>query len=497
MTQKIQNQHRLVIIGAGSAGLCMGVQLKQAGIDDFVILEQADGVGGTWYWNTYPGAECDVESHLYSFDFEQKLDWSRPFAPQQEILAYLNDIADKYDIRRHIRFNTAVDQLNWQHERARWQATTADGDVFDAQVVISAIGMFNNIHWPDIPGIEDFKGNCWHSARWNGAHNLAGERVGVIGIAASAIQLAPEIAPLVDRLQLFQRTANWVVPKPNTPYTAQQINHYRHHPEAVQQSREDVYAVWNTLATFDDKQFLADIEQAGLERVAEVKDPETRRKLTPNHPFGCKRPLFSDLYYPIFNRDNVELVTESIARITANSIITEDGQSRELDTIICATGFHTTSYLTALEVTGRNGISLTEAWSDGAQAYFGMSTAGFPNLFMLYGPNTNQGSLLFMLERQCEYVTRKVIQLRDEQLAWMDVRAEVMEAFNDQLQADIDKVDVWKADCGNDFYHRSASGRFVTTWPNSMDEYTAQTKAVNLDAYEVKRLGETPKATVS
>jgi cation diffusion facilitator CzcD-associated flavoprotein CzcO len=232
------------------------------------------------------------------------------------------------------------------------------------------------------------------------------------------------------------------------------------------------------------------MEKSGLERIAEVEDPATRRKLTPDHPFGCKRPLFSDRYYPMFNRDNVELVTETIERITADSIITVDGRTREVDTIICSTGFETTSYLTALDVTGRDGIALTDAWSDGAQAYLGMSTAGFPNLFMLYGPNTNQGSLLFMLERQCEYVIRQLERMDDEKLAWMDIRPEVMSAFNDQLQADIDKVDVWKADCGNDFYYRSASGRFVTQWPHSMDEFTARTSKANVEAYEVKTAGK-------
>jgi cation diffusion facilitator CzcD-associated flavoprotein CzcO len=483
-----QRQHRVVIIGAGSAGLCMGVQLKKVGIDDFLILEKGDGVGGTWNWNQYPGAECDVQSHLYSFSFEQKLDWSQPFAGQEEILEYLNNIADKFDIRRHINFDTEVAQLNWQHDAGRWQVTTNDGEVIEAQIVVSAIGMFNNIHWPDIPGIEDFEGNYWHSARWNKSHDLSGERVGVIGIAASAIQLAPEIAPHVDHLSLFQRTANWVVPKANMPYTAEQMEYYRQHPQAVQESREEIYEVWNTLATFSDKEFLANIETDGLERVAQVQDPETRRKLTPNHPFGCKRPLFSDLYYPMFNRDNVELVTETIERVTANSVITVDGQSRELDTIIYATGFETTIFLTAIDVTGRDGLALTQAWSDGAQAYLGMSTAGFPNLFMLYGPNTNQGSLLFMFERQCDYIIRQLKRLDDEKLAWMDVRPEVMTAFNDQLQVDIDKIDVWKAGCGNEFYNRSASGRFVTGWPHSMDEFTAQTSKANVEAYEVKAI---------
>lgn len=482
-------RHRVIIIGAGSAGLCMGVQLKKAGIDNFVILEKGEGIGGTWQHNSYPGAECDVQSHLYSFSFEQKNDWSRPFAGQQEILAYLNHIADTYGLRPHLRLNTAVASAHWQDDSARWKVTTAAGQELEADIVVSALGMFNNLVWPSIPGIEDFQGTYFHSARWNHNHDLRGKRVGVIGIAASAIQFVPEIASLAKELHLYQRTANWVVPKGNTPYTEEQLEHFRQNPDAVQASRAKIYNTWNTLATFGDKKVLAEIEQAGLERLQIVKDPEVRRKLTPNHPFGCKRPLFSDVYYPVFNRDNVELITETIERITPNSIVTVDGETRELDTIIYSTGFETTTYLAALDVTGRGGLSLKDAWSDGAQAYLGMSTAGFPNLFMLYGPNTNQGSILFMLERQCDYIMRQLKRLDEEKLAWMDIRPEVMHAFNDQLQADIDKVDVWKADCGNDFYYRSPSGRFVTQWPHSMDEFTAQTTKANVEAYEVEVAG--------
>jgi cation diffusion facilitator CzcD-associated flavoprotein CzcO len=476
--------HRIVIIGAGSAGLCTGVHLNQAGFDDYVILEQGDGIGGTWFWNRYPGAECDVQSHLYSFSFEPKVDWSQPFAGQAEILEYLNMVADKYDVRRHIRFDTSVTALHWSDERGVWDITTRDGRTLSAQIVVSAIGMFNKLVWPDIPGIGDFKGKYWHSARWDHSHDVTGERVGVIGIAASAVQFAPQLAPIAGELQLFQRTANWVVPKANAPYTAAQLEEFRRHPELVQQSREEIYNVWNTLATFGDKQVLADIERAGLERIAEVKDPEVRRKLTPDHPFGCKRPLFSDLYYPIFNRDNVSLITEDIERITEHGILTRDGTEHELDTIIYSTGFYTTSYLTALDVTGRNGLRIADAWRDGAQAYLGINTSGFPNLFMLYGPNTNQGSILFMLERQVEYIMRQVRRITDEDLAWIDIRKDVMDAYNEQLQRDIANVDVWQAACGNDFYYRSESGRFVTQWPHSMDEFRSRTSRPNPDDYE-------------
>ena len=219
MPQTCPNAHQIVIIGAGSAALCMGINLKRVGIEDFVLLEKSSGIGGTWWHSQYPGAECDVQSHLYSFSFEPKLDWSRPFAGQAEILQYLNHCADKYDVRRHVRLNTGVAGLTWQDDVGRWRVETHTGEVLEATVVVSALGMFNELVWPSIPGIDDFKGTKFHSARWNQAHDLAGERVGVIGIAASAIQLVPEIAPKAKQVHLYQRTANWVVPKANQPYS--------------------------------------------------------------------------------------------------------------------------------------------------------------------------------------------------------------------------------------------------------------------------------------
>ncbi len=486
MSQNNRSHHRLVIIGAGSAGICMGIQLKKAGIEDFVILEKGEGLGGTWWHNSYPGAECDVQSHLYSYSFEQKNDWSRPFAGQAEILTYLNHCADKYDVRRHIQFKTSVTSARWQEDQGRWLVVTSTGEEIEACMVVSALGMFNNLVWPSIPGIKDFTGTYFHSARWNHQHDLRGKRVGVIGIAASAIQFVPEIADKVGQLHLYQRTANWVVPKGNTPYSAEDLKAFRENPELVRKSREDIYRTWNTLCTFQDKKVMAEIEKSGLERLAVVKDPEVRRKLTPNHPFGCKRPLFSDVYYPVFNRDNVTLITEDIAKVTANSIVTVDGQSREVDTIIYSTGFETTTYLAALDVTGRGGQSLKQAWSDGAQAYLGITTSGFPNLFMLYGPNTNQGSIIFMLERQVEYIMRQIKRMEAEKITWIDVRPEVLKSFNDELQKDISKVDVWQAQCGNDFYYRASSGRLVTQWPHSMDAFVERTSQTDADAFEVQ-----------
>jgi cation diffusion facilitator CzcD-associated flavoprotein CzcO len=481
--------HQVIIIGAGSGALCMGISLKRAGIDDFVLLEKSHGIGGTWWHNQYPGAECDVQSHLYSYSFEPKLDWSRPFAGQAEILGYLNHCADKYDVRRHVRLNTGVAELTWQEKMGRWRVETHAGEILEARVVVSALGMFNELVWPSIPGIDDFKGAKFHSARWKHEHDLSGERVGVIGIAASAIQFVPEIAPKVGQLHLYQRTANWVVPKGNEPYTLDQIEYFKAHPEAVLENRQKLYDTWNTLCTFEDKKIMGEIERAGLERIAAVQDLEVRRKLTPNHPFGCRRPLFSDVYYPVFNRANVELITDDIARITRTGIETRNGERRELDTIIFSTGFKTTKYLSALKVTGRDGRDINDAWRDGAQAYLGITTAGFPNLFMLYGPNTNQGSILYMIERQVEYIQRQLDHMTTENLAWLDVRQDVMAKFNEQLQQDVKRVDVWQAACGGDFYYRSPTGRFVTNWPGTMDDFTERTRRHEPEAFEYAKAG--------
>ncbi|MGE0486510.1 MAG: flavin-containing monooxygenase [Gammaproteobacteria bacterium] len=483
-TTQTPTHHRVIIIGAGGGGLCMGIQLKKAGIDDFVMLDKASGVGGTWYWNTYPGAECDVQSHLYSFSFEPKLDWSRPFAGQAEILEYMNHCADKYGLRPHLRLNTPVRAARWDEDAASWKVETGDGTLLTADVVVSALGMFNNLVWPEIPGIEDFQGTYFHSARWNHDYDLAGKRVGVVGIAASAVQFVPEIVRQVAHVTLYQRTANWVVPKPNAPYGEAELAHFRAHPETVRASREAIYDTWNTLCTFNDKDVLAEIERQGLERIAAVRDPQTRAKLTPQHPFGCRRPLFSDNYYWIFNEPNVELVTTPIDHIGPKGVVTADGACSEVDCLIYSTGFETTTYLNAIEVSGRGGVSLREAWAEeGAQAYLGITTAGFPNLFMLYGPNTNQGCILFMIEQQVAYVVRQLQRMDAEKLAWIDVKPEVMQAFNDELQQALTAVDVWQAACGGEFYYRSKSGRMVTQWPHSMDAFVEATTQPDADAY--------------
>ena len=343
---------RIAIIGAGPGGLCMGIRLKQAGFENFVILDKADGLGGTWYHNRYPGCACDIPSHLYSFSFEIKPDWSRPYAPQPEILEYLEGCADKYGLRPHLEFGDGIERAEWDDGTATWRLTHHSGRTREARFVVSAIGMFNELVYPDIDGLDDFDGTKFHSARWNWNHDLTGRTVGVIGSAASAIQFVPEIVKQAGQVHYFQRTANWVLPKEDDPYPEDQLARFRANPEIAQQIRDEIFNGLNQGGprTFD--QIAPEMEKAGRHNLALVEDDAVRAKLEPTHPWGCKRPLFSNDYYPAFNRSNLELVTEGIERITQDGIRTVDGREREIDTLILATGFATTRYLSAIDVGG-------------------------------------------------------------------------------------------------------------------------------------------------
>jgi cyclohexanone monooxygenase len=480
-----QHRHRVIIIGAGPGGMCTAIKLREAGIEDFVILEKASGVGGTWWHNRYPGAECDVKSHLYSFSFELKTDWSRPFAGQPEILEYLDQVATKHGVKPFVRFNHTVRAAQWQDDAAEWTVTTTDGQVFRAPILISGMGMFNELEFPAIPGLADFGGTQFHSAQWNHQHDPAGQRVAVIGSAASAVQFVPEIAAQTSALYLFQRTANWVAPKDDTPYTPAQLAHLRDDPNAIHESRAQVYKELNEFITFSNPGIQAECTRAALANLGEVKDPALREKLTPTHPFGCKRPLFSNKYYPVFNLPQVELVTDHITQITADSVVTADGKARQVDTLILATGFKVSRYLSAIEVTGRNGLRLDESWRDGAQAYLGMVTSGFPNLFMLYGPNTNNGSIIAMLEIQVDYILRQIKRLEREQLAFVDLRADVEARYNESMQEEIRAVEVWQVACGN--YYSASSGRVVTQWPHTIDEFCARTMRPDAEVFTAQR----------
>lgn len=471
----------MAIIGAGPGGLCMGKRLLDEGEDDFVLLEASDEVGGTWNLNRYPGCECDVPSALYSFSFEFKADWSKPYGTQPEILAYLRAFAEKYGLPAHCRLGDGVARAHWDDATSTWTLTLASGAVVEADVVVSAVGMFGEPARPAIDGLDDFAGALWHSARWDTAHDLTGERVAVIGSAASAVQFVPEIVPVAGRVHLFQRSANWVLPKLDRPYTEEQLDAFRADPTPMLRFRAEVEDNMNQGMTFADPRVNAEREAAGLAAIDVVRDPEVRARLRPTHPFGCKRPLFSNAYYPAFNEPNLELVTDPIARVTAGGVVTADGVERAVDTIILATGFTTTRYTSAIEVVGRGGCRLVDAWSDGPVAYLGITTSGFPNLFMLYGPNTNNGSILTMIEAQVDHVLAHLRRLADDGRTWVEVRPEAMARYNDDVQEAIAAVAPWQADCNG--YYRSPSGRIVTQWPHSMAEYQARTATLDPAAF--------------
>ena len=468
---------RVVIIGAGPGGIVMGKRLLESGFDDLVILEASDDVGGTWNLNRYPGCECDVQSAMYSFTFEFKPDWSKPYGRQPEILDYMRGMADKYGITPHCRFDDRVVSATWDEPDACWTVCTESGASFEAEILVSAVGMLTKPVWPDIGGIETFEGVIFHSARWDWSHDVAGQRIAVIGSAASAVQFVPEIRKTAAQVHLFQRTPNWVLPKEDTPYTEAELEAFRNDPTPLHIIRGEIEDRMNRGMTFAVEELLVQSEKYGLAAISVVEDPDVRARLTPDHPFGCKRPLLSNDYFPAFNEPNLELVTDPIERITADAVVTNDGAERQVDMVVLATGFAATEFAATVDITARDGLAIADAWSEGAQAFLGVTTVGFPNFFMLYGPNMNNGSIIRMLEYQTEHVLGILEGMRDQGLRTVEVRPEVMEAFNVEVQEAIDGIDVWNADCNG--YYRAPNGRVVTQWPFSMEQYRERSATID------------------
>lgn len=473
---------QIIIIGAGPGGICAGKRLKDAGFEHFTILEQAPSAGGTWWHNTYPGCRCDVPSYLYSFSFAPKLDWSEPFAAQPEILAYLNDCVERFGLRPHLQLNTRVEAARWDDATGCWVVNTSNGEQLTADILISAVGLFNTPAYPAIPGREKFDGLMMHSARWDHDQNLAGRSVSVIGSAASAVQLAPEIAQVAAKLRVYQRTPNYVSPRDNQ-FSEDFLEHLKIDPDAAAAAEREQITGWlDSVVTLDNPTVMEEMSRACTQNLEQVSDGEIRQKLTPNYPFGSKRGLISSDWYPTFNRPNVELVTDPIREVTSNSIITSDGIERETDVIVLATGFQTTRFLSVIPVHGRHGTSLDEAWAEGARAYLGITVPNFPNLFMLYGPNTNNGSIIHQIECQVEYILRKLQQMEQQELQWIDIKPAALKRYNSELEDAIAEVSVWHA--GVNDYYRAESGLIVTQWPHSMARYQQATSRLDDDAYE-------------
>jgi cation diffusion facilitator CzcD-associated flavoprotein CzcO len=478
---------KVLIIGAGFGGLGMAIALRKAGIDDVVVLEKGDEVGGCWRDNHYPGAACDVPSHLYSFSFEPKADWSRRFPPQAEILEYLKHCADKYDVRRKIRFGTEVKSAAFDTVEGLWRVTTTAGQQLQARVLVTASGQLNRPAEPRLPGHERFEGVSFHSARWNHAYDLTGKRVAVIGTGASAIQFVPAIIDRVEQLHLFQRSAAYVFPHPDREYTARERRLFARFPALQLLSRGSVYLMqeaiglgffrWPSLLKLLERRFGDHLEQS-------VRNPELRRKLTPDYPLGCKRMLISNSYYSALCRPNAELVTDPIETVTSRGIVTADGRERKLDAIIYGTGFAATEFLAPMTILGRDGRDLNQAWQGGAEAYLGVTVNGFPNLFMLYGPNTNlsHNSIVYMLECQIRYVVQCVQELDARKLKQLEVSARVQSVFNQELQHRFDQTTVWN-DCTS--WYKTADGKHTNNWPGFTLSYRRRTHKPNFADYEL------------
>ncbi|CAB3782115.1 Baeyer-Villiger monooxygenase [Paraburkholderia ultramafica] len=484
---------RIAIVGSGFAGIGMAIRLLRMGITSFTIYEAAGEIGGTWRDNTYPGAACDVPSHLYSFSFEPNPAWSREFSGQAEILAYLKHCARKYGVERHVRCNASVVSARFDAARQVWQAEIdANGtrEPVEADVVIAASGPLSRPAMPQIAGLERFEGKLFHSARWDHAYPLEGKRVAVIGTGASAIQFVPQIQPRVAQLDLFQRTAPWIMPKPDKPVEPRARWLFRHLPFAQRLVRSAIY--WQLEAraiafVVNPKLMKLPMKFCLSYLARRVKNPALRAKLTPNYRLGCKRVLLSSDYYPAVSQPNVDVVTAGIREIVADGIVTDDGVLRRADAIICGTGFQVNDVGAPFNVTGLDGADLGAMWlRDGPQAYLGVSIANFPNFFMIVGPNTGLGhnSMIYMIESQVQYIAECLRALRRRNARTMNLRPDVQRDFNARLQKTM-QHSVWVSGCHS--WYQTKSGKVTALWPGFTFSFRKRTRRVRPRDYRFAR----------
>jgi cation diffusion facilitator CzcD-associated flavoprotein CzcO len=480
----------IAIIGAGFAGIGAAIQLQKEGIHSFEIFERAGEIGGTWRDNTYPGAACDVPSHVYSFSFELNPEWSRGFAESGEIQDYLLRCVEKHGLRKRLRLKTEIVEARFDEGAGLWTLRTGQGEEIRARAVISAVGGLVDPKLPDIKGIESFRGEIFHTARWDHGCELAGRNVAVIGTGASAVQVVPAIAPMVRRLSVFQRTAAWVMPKRDHRISERTKRFFRRFPALMRGWRWLLYWLSEAMGPMIilDAPRLKRLPQAASLRHLEhcVRDPELRRKLTPHFQFGCKRILISDDYWPAFERENVELVCEGISEIREDGILTADGVLHPADVIVLATGFALGLASAPFPVTGRDGRTLDEAWSRGAVAYKGVCVSGFPNWFILMGPNTGPGhtSVLVYTESQIAYALQAIRKLRSEGVRFLDVRQEVQDRYNAGLQRRMRHTS-WTSGCNS--WYLSEDGGNHALYPGFASEYCLRIHRFRPSEYEVVR----------
>ncbi len=478
---------RVAIIGAGFSGVGAGIRLSQAGRTDFIILERADAVGGTWRDNSYPGCTCDVPSHLYSFSFAPNPDWSRSFSRQPEIRAYLDAVTDRYGLRPYIRFGTELTGARWDSASSRWRLRTSRGDL-TADVVIAAAGPLSTPSLPDIPGLSTFPGEVFHSAQWDHQADLAGKRVAVVGTGASAIQIVPAIQPVAGRLTLFQRTPAWVMPRGDRRITDAERWLYRRVPLTERMVRLGLHASRELLAVGFVKRpgLLQGVQRIALRHLARsVPDPDLRARLTPGYVLGCKRVLLSNDYYPALTQPNTELVAAGLGKVDGSTLTAQDGTARDADVIVFATGFHVIDMLLARRITGADGVTLAQVWGEDMHALRGTTVAGFPNLCLLIGPNTGLGhnSLIHIVEAQLDYTLDYLAALDRLGAAALDTRPDAEQRWCDDVQRRMAST-VW-ATGGCISWYLNAAGRNPTLWPGSVGRFRRATRRVDLAEYEV------------
>ncbi|MGV9673127.1 flavin-containing monooxygenase [Gordonia sp. NPDC003504] len=493
----------IAIVGAGFSGLGAAITLSRAGVDDYVILDRGADFGGTWRDNTYPGAACDVASNLYSYSFAPNPDWSRSYSHQPEIHRYINTVADDHGVRERARFGTEVTRAAWDEDSAHWLISTiADGveNTYRARHLIGAVGPLCEPNLPDIEGIESFAGTVMHSARWDSDVDFTGKRVAVIGTGASAIQIVPELAKVAGRLDVYQRTAPWIVPRTERPYTPVEHWAFKHLPAVQSASRAGIYA-FNEFVAFGMTYSPAALKPVEILARANIfrgiRDPELRAKATPKFQIGCKRILRSNAWYPALDRDNVDLVTDPIERITPTGVVTADGTTRDIDILVVATGFHVTDSRVFGSIIGADGRSLAQVWDEiGMQGYKGSFVHGFPNMMLMIGPSTGLGhtSMVYMIESQLNYLADYIATTRRRDAVRIDVTEAAQRRYNAGIQHKL-RNSVWvNGGCAS--WYKDANGNITTLWPGFTFDFRRETRTFDVTAYDVTTAADAAATTV-
>lgn len=476
-----------VIAGVGFGGIAAAHDLLQSGRTDFILLEKALEAGGVWRDNTYPNAACDVPAHLYSFSFAQNADWSCNYASQAEILQYTNRVIDELRLRERIRFNEALVRAEWLNDRLLWRLETSTGRVVECRYLISALGTLNQPLIPDLPGLADYQGQLVHTAEWRPGIEMAGKKVAVIGAGASAIQVVPYAVEQADSVLAVIRTAPHVMPKPEEVYDEPAKEYFRNHPEVLLKLRKEQYDYWNHSTQAQavmDEGFLQAAERTWREHMeAAVSDPRLRKILTPDSRFGCRRPVVSNSFYPALADPKTTVIDSGILRFTPTGVVSEAGEEYEADIVVLATGFRATEMLSHVEIIGAGGWPLTQEWQDGPEAYKGTLVKGFPNLFLITGPNTQaSGSLIGVIEAQTKYITKCLDEAVRQETTVVEVTAQAQSTFNETLDRMMEKS-VYIAGGCHSWYRLGGTGRVVTKWPGSLADLEDELEMVNPDDF--------------